>query len=435
MVAEETNPSDSAGCVQYGCGCGASLFALLVVFIAIAVPYSTSLGFGEVLFVPFFLGIPAVILGIGASKLGMEADAMRALGIVGKYLLGFSVLCVVSAVAVTLRPGGFSAEDRVPPEGGIMGPVTIEKSGIRMGIEVEQNIEPGRGNRYQRWSFATVELLDENKEYLASFGGEFWHYAGYDDGHWEEEDDYYDATLRVPSKGTYFLRVQTESNVGVSELSSVRIELNEQAWWGDPAPLQAAAFVAFFLGVVGLIISAQVSTSAVGSTLALDLEEGTHVRFRGQAYAVRGRAAYVYDEWRSEEWTLHSLEPGTKRPRYLEREYETDSNWEAWFWSVPVHLDRLECTDVGDVDTNVGAYAETHRALPEEVIYEGTRFRLSDSGIAQRNNTSLTYHTYEASGDAGRSVTLEGEPPEDLSAVVTESVRASEFEVETDDVP
>lgn len=132
---------------------------------------------------------------------------------------------------------------------------------------------------------------------------------------------------------------------------------------------------------------------------------------------------------------MHSREPGTKRPRYLEREYETGSNWEAWFWSVPVELGRLQCTDVGDADTNVEAYAETHRALPEEVLYEGTRFRLSDSGIAQRNDASVTYHTYQAAGKTGRSVTLEGEPPENLTAVVTESVQASDFDVETDEAP
>lgn len=437
MVDQQAGSSnDGAGCARYGCGCLGTLFGIVIVSIVVGVAFSQTLGFLEVLFVPLFLLIPAVILGVGASKLSLSSDTRRRLGIVGVYLLGFAAICLVSAIGVTLRPGGFYEEGTVPADGGTMGPVSIETPGMRLGVEVHQHIRSGRGSRYQRWSFATVELLDENKEYLTSFGGEFWHYAGYDDGHWEEDEDEFDATLRVPSAGTYYLRVETESNVSTSELSAVSIELSEQVWWGDPAPLQAAGFVGIFLGMILVIIPAELSSrSSQGATLALELEEGARVRFRDREWIVRDRTEYTYDEWRSVEWTLHSTGPGANRPRYLEREYETGSSWEAWLWSVPVDLEALSCADARNADLDVRRYGETHRALPDEIRYEEEAFRLSDSGIARRPDGSVTYHTYQdAAGEgSGRSITIEGEPPEDLSAVVTESVNPFNVEVETED--
>lgn len=427
MATDTTNTSDDQGCGHYGCGCLWGLAVVIVVTLLVVIPRSTSFSILSVVLVPpLALLVPGAVLGLAARKFPLASATRRRLGTVGKYLLGFSGLCLLTAVGLTLRPGGFFFEDRVSAEGGMVGPVTLEKGDIRVEVEVEQEIASGTGTRYQRWSFVTVELLGENEEYLSSFGGELWHYEGYDDGeHWEEADETFEATLDVPSPGTYYLRLNTEANVADSELSPIRVELNEQFWWGRPTPFQSTGYVAFFLGMTLVVVRSEWGASVP------ELEEGMTLRVRGRSWLVRGRADYVYDTWLSEEWTLHATEPGVKRPRYLEREYEADSTWEAWFWSTPVVLEELR-TDGEGPETGVASYADAQGALPETIVYEDKQFRLNDSGTTRRNGASLSYHTYQESwtDDDGRSITIEGEPPEELSAVATETIEASEIEVE-----
>ncbi len=432
MAADDTGDSESAGCQQYGCGCAGIGAVALTIAISVAVADSASFSLMTIVFFPIFLLIAGAIVGVAFSKLSWLGEAPDWLGTVGKYTLGFGILCLVSAVGLTLRPGGFSFSDQVPADGGTVGPIEIEKPDMRLGVEVEQHIDEGGGSRYQRWSFVTIELLDENKEYLSSFGGEFWHYAGYDDGYWEEEDDEYEATLQVPSPGTYYLQLQTEANVDMSELSPVEIYLEEQLWWGNPVPLQMAGYIAFFLGVVLVVIPAQGGGSLGGTPLAYELKEGTEFDYRDRTWTVRGHADYDYGDWKAEEWTVQSDDVAVKKPRYLEREYEAHSDWEAWFWSTPIDLDEIHCSDADGVDVAVAEYVAAEGIFPDRIHFEDTNFRLDDSGTTQRDGRALRYHTYKEMWDSGsRSITIEGEPSDDLSAVVTESIQANHIVTNT----
>ena len=183
-------------------------------------------------------------------------------------------------------------------DGGTLGPIEVPRKDMRVDVEVRQSIAEGRGPHFQRWSFVTLELLDANKKYLSSFGGEFWNYAGYDDGHWEEADTEYETTLMFPSPGTYYLRLDTEANVGTSELSSVSVEMWERAWWGNPIPVRYAAFVAFFLGGI-LIVAPRVGRS---QRLLSHLSGGGEVRYDGQTWRVGGQLHCEYDDWVADEW-------------------------------------------------------------------------------------------------------------------------------------
>jgi hypothetical protein len=431
MAADDAGDSESAGCQQYGCGCAGIGVAAIVIAIAVSVGDSASFSMMTVLFFPFFLLVAGGILGVAAGNLSLLSGTPDWLGAVGKYTVGFGVLCLVSAIALTMRPGGFSYYEEVPANGGTVGPIEIEKSDMRLGVEVEQHIDEGGGNRYQRWSFVTIELLDENKEYLSSFGGEFWHYAGYDDGYWEEEDDEYEATLQVPSPGTYYLQLQTEANVGPSELSPVEIALEEQLWWGNPVPLQIAGYVALFLGVVLVVLPWQVSAASMGGTaLAYKLKEGTEFTYRDRTWTVRGHADYDYGDWLAEEWTVQSDDVAVKTPRYLEREYEAHSDWEEWFWSTPIDAGELRCTDDEDTELAVSEYVSTAGDFPDRIKYEDTYFRLDDSGTTQRDGRSIRYRTYKEMWESGsRSITIEGDPSDELSAVVTESIQPNHIVV------
>lgn len=411
----------SEGCARYGCGCVFLAPFVLIgpIFLAV-LAFDGGFSFVEVLVVPFFLLVPGGILGLlGGKLLPLELETRRLLGTVGKFVFGFAILCLITTVGLTLRPSDFSVEEQVSAGGGLAGPLEIPEDNMRVEVEIEQRIDPASANTFQRWSFVTVELLDENEEYLSSFGGEFWHEAGYDGGdYWQQDDEAYEATLRVPTAGTYYVRLQTESDVPETELSPVTIRVHEQARWGNPAPFQAVGFVAFVLGLALLILPRVESSSAVIGKL----EEGATVHFEDQAWIVRGQVHYNYGEWTSDEWTLHPSGPGAKTPRYLE--CEEGSNW---YWSRPVDLEELQCTDTDGFETDVLHYASAHDELPEVITYDDETYGLENSGTAYREGAQIPYHTYEKSGDF---VTVEGSPSDTLSAVVGRPIRASELSVE-----
>jgi hypothetical protein len=411
------------GCAKYGCGClFLGPFIVGVPLLLTGLAFDRGFSFLETLVVPLFLVVPAGILGLVVGKVfSFSADVRRWMETVGKGLLGFAVLSLITAIGLTLRPGDFSTTEQVPPGGGVVGPIEIPENDMRIGVEVEQEIDQASSRTFQRWSFVTVELLDANKEYLSSFGGEFWHEAGYDDGRWREDDETYEAALRVPSAGTYYMRFETEASVPPAELSPIRVQIREQARWGAPAPFQIAGYMAIFFGLTLFIVS----RVKQGASPRAKLEEGVRVRMKEQKWIVRGQAHYDYGNWGADEWTLHPTGPGAKEPRYLE--CEEGSNW---YWSEPVTLDALSCTGTDGFETDLAHYASAHETLPDQISYEGTQFRLQDSGTARRDGASLTYHTYEAEG-AGHFVTIEGDPPEEMEAVVSVSISTSDFEVES----
>lgn len=340
-----------------------------------------------------------------SARLRMEAS--------GKMVLAFGGLCLVTAVGMSLRPATVHITDEVRAEGGTLGPLEIPHDGMQLGVRINQQIQSG-GSTYQRWSFITVELLDENKNYLAGFGGDVWREAGYDEGeHWVASDPEYQATVHIPSAGTYFAQFQTESNVDPSELSSVKVEMYERARWGAPAPFRWVSYGAFFFGAL-LFIPQWFSRS---SMLRRHLNDGGKIEFDGQTWRPTETVESLYSGWRATEWILHPMGPGQKRPRYLEYEYESDSNWKNWLVSRPISLEELGCLNSEGVELRVSQYVAEYDALPNTVVVDGRMYTLEDSGQAKREGgESFRYHTYEH--EKGRFVSIEGLPGEELEAVV-----------------
>jgi len=447
MAADTSGDSDGAGCGQWGCGClgaGAAFILVLAVgywFFNHALFYYSSAAWGLMGSVGFFFAgsIGGAFLGGGAS---LGPRARRRMRTVGLAVLLFGAVSLITVIVMTLRPGfhyegtssgwktptgttvRLGSSDQADDRLGLLGPIEVPRGNINVGVRAQQEIEDGAGSYYQRWNFITVTLLDENKEYLMSFGGDVWNYAGYDDGeHWEETDESFQTTLRIPSPGTYFVRLEGESSrdVDASALDPIHFELYERASWGNPWPFRMAAYLAFFFGAL-LYIAPKVGRS---SMLREHLESGGRIRFDGQVWDPRGGMRCDYGDWKSTEWTLQPTEPGARMPRYLEREYEADSEWENWVMSRPVEMDDLLCTGSDGEERTVSAFADGEGTLPEAVTYEGQTYTLEDAGRADREGASFPYHNYEDDGDG--FVTIEGDPGSSLDAVVGRSVSVSEM--------
>lgn len=425
MASEQTDDSGSTGCAKKGVGCAGVLFAIAIgsIIIDFAFFYYPFASWGVTISGALVLAGGVAGLFVGASV--SDPVTHRQLGTASSIVLGFGVLCLVTTIGMSLRPSPFSYEEQVSPMGSTVGPIEIPKA-TRIGVRVRQAINEGRGSVYQRWSFVTVELLDENKEYLSSFGGEFWHYAGYDDGHWEQSDHVYSTTLRIPAGGTYYARLDTEANVPEAELGPVTIEMQERAWWGYPVPLRWAAYVSLFFGAI-LFVAPRVGRS---SRVVQQLEEGGEVQFDGQVWTVQNEVHFEYDDCLATEWILHPTGVDAKTPRYLEREYETDGNWERWFISRPIDVEDLREGDSEATSKTVQRYVTSENSFPDRLIYDDTRYSLQGSGTAYRTGADVPYHQYESK--SGGFITVEGETDETLEAVVGRKISLSELSFSQD---
>ncbi len=83
------------------------------------------------------------------------------------------------------------------------GPIAVSEKGAVYRISVNAKLAN------QSWSFIEGEVLNNDKEYLFSFGKELSYYSGSD---WSEVDDDYSIKVTFPQIGKYYLRFKTESS-------------------------------------------------------------------------------------------------------------------------------------------------------------------------------------------------------------------------------
>jgi hypothetical protein len=75
------------------------------------------------------------------------------------------------------------------------------------------------------------------------------------------------------------------------------------------------------------------------------------------------------------------------------------------------------------VEVPVSEYVASDGTFPDRIHYENANFRLDDSGTTRREGRTIRYHTYKEMWESGsRSITIEGEPSDELDAVLTESI-------------
>lgn len=155
-------------------------------------------------------------------------------------LIGFAVLSFVTALFFNMSTGK-EIVIALPPEGGIIGPITVEKERQVYQITVAQNI-----TRNGQWNHVEGAVLDENKNHLFSFGEEFWKESGYDvEGSWSERKT--DYTIKVTlQKGIYYLGFDAE-NVGPG---SSKIHVIAKPKGGSVVPLFTAGVILLIMGVI-----------------------------------------------------------------------------------------------------------------------------------------------------------------------------------------
>lgn len=148
-------------------------------------------------------------MGKGLSDLTKDEriDFNRDLGVLF-VLLGFLALCYITGGIMKISTSD-DYSHVLPAGGGLYGPFAIDEDNTSVMIKVERLA----GLKPFDWDALDIEILNENKGYMSSFGAEFWKETGRDsDGNWTAKQ--YDAELAYffHKKGEYYLKTTASSN-------------------------------------------------------------------------------------------------------------------------------------------------------------------------------------------------------------------------------
>ncbi|MDQ6976154.1 MAG: hypothetical protein Q9M22_06295 [Mariprofundaceae bacterium] len=135
-----------------------------------------------------------------------------------------ATVCMIAGVLSLLTAWVYSFETektldvRLVPnanlKAAISGPIHVVKYNESYTITVTASMA------VKSWSFIEGQVLDQNKNYLFSFGKDLWDEQGRDsDGYWREINNSYAITVTFPTPGNYYIRLETEYNRAPKNIS------------------------------------------------------------------------------------------------------------------------------------------------------------------------------------------------------------------------
>jgi hypothetical protein len=157
---------------------------------------------------------------------------------IGVIFLGYAFLCFITSFWFDLNVGKATLVDSTPAKGGIIGPLHVKERNTVYLITISQDVDNGA------WSFVSGDVLDENKNYLFGFGGEFWEESGRDsDGTWHENKENYNLKVTFPEKGIFYLSFESQMKT-LGSGGNIKIKVEEK---------RGSALAHFVLGVFSIV--------------------------------------------------------------------------------------------------------------------------------------------------------------------------------------
>ncbi len=133
------------------------------------------------------------------------------LGALAVVFLIFAAICFITAINYdgtkeTLLRTRYKGQEKT------LGPIDTKRKDTVLAIELSHALSIS-GNYGAMSSFVEGEVLDRDRNFLFSFGKEFWAEAGYDEGNWSESDTHTTMKLTLPDIGSYYLRFKAEGSL------------------------------------------------------------------------------------------------------------------------------------------------------------------------------------------------------------------------------
>lgn len=125
------------------------------------------------------------------------------------YILGaFAVVCFIFAAIFSSDVSDVQSKT-LPGAGGEFGPLVVTEKNSAYEIRIGNYVKAGD------WSTIEVEMQDENKQRLFSFGDDMWHETGYDsEGQWTESKTDYSMDITIKEPGKYYFVVSASRSDG-----------------------------------------------------------------------------------------------------------------------------------------------------------------------------------------------------------------------------
>lgn len=142
----------------------------------------------------------------------------------------------------TITPVAVSAddEDSEPKRLALIGPIEVKNKSEILGFQIKSNL----GN--EKWEFIEADVLDQDKEYLFSFGQELWDESGRDnEGYWHEREDSYEAKISFPKEGKFYISLKTQSD---NYPSNIKIIVKK--YHASPYPHGIFGLICMIIGLV-----------------------------------------------------------------------------------------------------------------------------------------------------------------------------------------
>jgi hypothetical protein len=124
------------------------------------------------------------------------------------YIIGiFGVISILISFIFSSNIHSSQQVSALKGEGGAFGPIVVEKNNTAYEIKIKNPVA------LNKWSNIEVDVLDNNKKLLFTFGDGMWNERGRDaDGNWAESKSEFTLDITLKKSGQYFLDIKAERN-------------------------------------------------------------------------------------------------------------------------------------------------------------------------------------------------------------------------------
>lgn len=153
----------------------------------------------------------------------------------------FAAICFITMFAFNWNSGP-ELKQVLPSNGGIVGPININRNNLVCNIKVIQDMYG------DNWSSIDGSVLDKDKNYLFGFGKDIWTESGVDSqGYsWAESDEKYDMKVNFMKKGTYYLQFEAQQE-NVQNVGAMSIIVSPQK--GSSLPQKVLGIICLLFGL------------------------------------------------------------------------------------------------------------------------------------------------------------------------------------------